>query len=147
MKDTQELNGAQEGNIKVDYHILYVGYAFFFFLRTVSPPKSTATNRCNMHVCVFVIFLIKTLTNPKSSKSLLLVLPDFDGVLHSESYVAMYTKSIKLHQLLLLDSGLCSQAMDILHLLLYQFKHSKSSNGGTFLLHFDGFWQIWDGFD
>ena len=32
------------------------------------------------------------------------------------------TNSIKLHRLLLLDSGLCiSQAMDALHLLLYQF--------------------------
>ena len=32
------------------------------------------------------------------------------------------TKSIKLHRLLLLDSGLCySQAMDALHFLLYQF--------------------------
>ena len=37
-----------------------------------------------------------------------------------------------------------SQAMDALHLLLHQF-HQSPTTWGTFLLHVDGFWTIWDG--
>ena len=119
--------------------------------------------------------------DPKSSKIFLLVLPDFDGFstlcIAKPWMLCIYycTKSIKLHRLLLLDSGLCiakpwmlcicyciksiklssaafvgfrtvySQAMDALHLPLYQF-HQSPTIWVSFYCMLMKFWQIWDGF-